>query len=80
MASKHHSIREKLNKLLPQTHSTEVDYSLFTMVAVVLERMEKRLGATPAAFLPPIFARTASVSWFHISPPPPRENALGVFI
>jgi hypothetical protein len=34
-------------------------------------------GATPAAFSPPTFARTASVSWFHVSLPLPHENALG---
>jgi hypothetical protein len=60
-----------------------VDYSLFIMVVVVLvmlERLEKRPGATLAAFPPPIFAATASISWFCISPPPPQENASGVFI
>jgi hypothetical protein len=31
------------------------------------ERVEKRPGATPAAFSPPIFAGTASVSVFHVS-------------
>jgi hypothetical protein len=42
----------KNNKLLPQTHSPEVEYSLFIMVAVLVmsERLEKRSGATPAAF------------------------------
>jgi hypothetical protein len=40
-----------------------VDYSLFIMVAVlvVLERLEKRLEATPAAFPPPIFTEIVSV-------------------
>jgi hypothetical protein len=33
------------------------------------ERVEKRMGATPAAF-PPIFAGTASISLFCVSPPP----------
>jgi hypothetical protein len=43
MASKHHSTREKQNKLLPQTHSSEMDYYLFIMMAVLvmLERLEK---------------------------------------
>jgi hypothetical protein len=40
--------------LLPQTHSPEVDNSLFmaVMMVLMLERMEKRHGATPAAFPP----------------------------
>jgi hypothetical protein len=64
------------------THSLEVDYSLFIMVAllVMLERLEKLPGATPVAFPPPNFTGTTSVSLFHVSPPPPRENASGVFI
>jgi hypothetical protein len=33
--------------------------------------------ATPAVFPPPIFTGTACVSWFHVSPLPPCENALG---
>jgi hypothetical protein len=72
----------KKNKLLPQTHSPEVDYSLFIMVAVLVmsERLEKPPGATLAMFPPPNFARTASVSLFHVSPPPPQENTSGVFI
>jgi hypothetical protein len=49
-----------------------VDYSLFMAVIMVLtsERVEKRPGVTPAAFPPPIFAGTASVSVFHVSPLP----------
>jgi hypothetical protein len=34
------------------------------------DRVEKRPGATPEAFPPPIFAETASVSMFRVSPPP----------
>jgi hypothetical protein len=43
-----------------------VDYSLFMAVMMVLmsERVEKRLGATQAAFPPPIFAGIASISCF----------------
>jgi hypothetical protein len=48
MASKQHSTRERERevKLLPQTHSPEVDYSIFIMVAVLvmLERVEMQLG------------------------------------
>jgi hypothetical protein len=49
-----------------------VDYSLFMVVMMVLtsERVEKRPGVTPAAFPPPIFAGIASISVFHVSPPP----------
>jgi hypothetical protein len=62
----------------PSTHSSKVDYSHFIMVAVLvmLERLEKWPGAIPVAFPPPIFAEITSVSWFRVSPPPPRENAL----
>jgi hypothetical protein len=60
-----------------------VKYSLFIMVAVLvmLERLEKRPGATPIAF-PLLFAGTTSISWFRVSSTPPRENASGggVFI
>jgi hypothetical protein len=43
-----------------------MNYSLFMAVIMVLmlERVEKRSGATPAAFPSPIFAGTASVSVF----------------
>jgi hypothetical protein len=41
------------------------------------ERLEKRLGATQAAFPPQIFARTAYVSVFHVSLSPPLGNAEG---
>jgi hypothetical protein len=44
---------------------------------VMLERLEKGPGTAPIAFDPPIFAGLASVSWFRISPPPPRGNASG---
>jgi hypothetical protein len=60
-----------------------VDYSLFNKVVVLVmsKRLEKWPGATPIVFPPPIFARTAFVSWFHVSPPPPQKNALwGLYI
>jgi hypothetical protein len=52
------------------------------MVSMVLmsERLEKHPGATPTVFTPPIFAGTASISVFHVSPPPPLGNTKGVFI
>jgi hypothetical protein len=46
----------------------------------MLERLEKRPGATPEVFPPPIFAGIAFVLWFCVSSPPPQENASGVFI
>jgi hypothetical protein len=57
------------NKLLPQTRSLELDYSLFIALMMVLtsKRVEKRPGATPAAFPPPIFAGIASISVFRVS-------------
>jgi hypothetical protein len=54
MASKHHSTREIRIKLLPHTHSLEVDYFLFIMVAMLV-MLEKRPGTALAAFPPPIF-------------------------
>jgi hypothetical protein len=50
-----------------------VDYSVFmaVMMVLTLERVEKRPGVTPIAFPPPIFAGTAYVSVFRVSPPPP---------
>jgi hypothetical protein len=55
----------------------EVDYSLFMVVSMVvmLERLEKRPGMTPAAFSPPIFPGTPFVSVFHVSTLPPQGNA-----
>jgi hypothetical protein len=44
---------------------------------VLLERLEKRPRATLAAFPPLIFAGIVSISIFHVSPLPPRGNALG---
>jgi hypothetical protein len=44
-------------------------------MVVMSERLEKRPGATSMAFLPPIFAGTASVSMFRVFPPPPLGNA-----
>jgi hypothetical protein len=59
-----------------------VDYSLFMVVMMMLtsERVEKHLGATPAAFPPPIFAGTTSVSVFHVSLPPLIAIVHGVYI
>jgi hypothetical protein len=49
--------RERWIKLLPQTRSSEVDYSLLIMTGMVktLERSEVQPGMAPVAFAPPIF-------------------------
>jgi hypothetical protein len=49
-----------------------VDYSLYMAVRMVLtsERVEKRPGVTPAAFPAKIFAGTAFVYVFGLSPLP----------
>jgi hypothetical protein len=49
-----------------------VDYSLFmkVMMVLTLEREEKRPGATPVAFPPPIFTGITSVSMFCVYPLP----------
>ena len=57
MVLNNHSTRERYIKLLPQTHSPGVDYSLFIMemLMMMLERVEIQPVMTPAAFPPPIF-------------------------
>jgi hypothetical protein len=40
------------------------------MMVFTSKRVEKHPGATPTAFPPPIFAGTAFVSVFHVSPLP----------
>jgi hypothetical protein len=71
--------RERVIKLLPQTHCPEEDYSLFMAMSMVLmlEKLEKHLGATPAAFPPPIFVGTTSIYVFRVSLPPPLGNTEG---
>jgi hypothetical protein len=68
--------QEREIKLLPQTHTSKVDYSLFIMVAVLVmsERLEKRSRTATTAFPPPIFANSAFVSWFRVSLPLLREK------
>jgi hypothetical protein len=46
-------------------------------MVLMSERVEKRPGATPAAFPPPIFAEIASVSVFSVSPLPPDHDHRG---
>ena len=72
--------REEIHKLLPQTHSPGVDYSLFIMVMVLesLEKAEERPEAILAAVPPPILTLFLAVffSGGFLSPPiawRPRE-------
>jgi hypothetical protein len=37
------------------------------------ERVEMQPGMALAAFPTPIFVGSASLSWFHVSPPPPSR-------
>jgi hypothetical protein len=53
---------------------------MVVMMVLMSERVEKHPRATLAAFPPPIFTGTASVSIFHISPPPRFAIIKGVFI
>jgi hypothetical protein len=50
-----------------------VEYFLFMAVMMVLtsKRVEKRPGATPSVFPPPIFTGIVSVSMFRVSSLPP---------
>ena len=52
--------------LLPQTHSTEVDYSLFIMetVEMSMEKVEISPAGLRRSFAPPIFSLPISVFWF----------------
>jgi hypothetical protein len=61
MTPNQHRTRDRQTRLLPQTHCSEVNYSLFIMVVVLvmLERLEKRPGTAPAVFPPPIFVGSA---------------------
>jgi hypothetical protein len=47
------------------------------MMVLTSERVEKHPGATSAAFPPPVFIGTTSVSMFRVSPPPPDRNCWG---
>jgi hypothetical protein len=46
-------------------------------MVLMSERVEQRLGVTPIVFPPPIFAGTAFISVFHVSPPPRLGNTKG---
>jgi hypothetical protein len=46
-------------------------------MGVMMVLMSERVGATPGAFPPPIFAGIASVSMFRVSPPPADHDRRG---
>jgi hypothetical protein len=50
------------------------------MMVLTSKRVEKRPGATPAAFPTPMIAGTAFVSVFCVSPPPHFAIIEGFFI
>ena len=68
--------------LLPQTHSPEVDYSLFIMETG--ERSMEKKETSPAAlhrsFPPPICSLLVSVSCFSCVAALPPKNIGGLFI
>jgi hypothetical protein len=47
------------------------------MMVLTSERVKKHPGVTPAMFPSPIFAKTTSISLFHVSPPPRLEIVEG---
>jgi hypothetical protein len=59
-----------------------VDFFLLMVVMMVLllKRVEKRPGVTPATFPPPVFAGTTSVFVVRVSPPPRFVIVEGVSI
>ena len=65
--------------LLPQTHSPEVDYSLFIMetVEMSMEKKETSLAGLRRSFPPPIFSLLISVFWFLSCGGPPLEKRRG---
>ena len=68
--------------LLPQTHSPEVDYSLFIMetVDMSMEKKETSLAGLRRSFPPPICSLLVSVSCFSRVVALPLKNVGGLFI
>ena len=68
--------------LLPQTHSPEVDYSLFMMVMVEMsmEKMETTPAAPRRSFPPPICSSRSSFSCFCDMASLVFENAVGLLL
>ena len=65
--------------LFPQTHSPEVDYSLFMMetVEMSMEKKEISPAAPRRSFPPPICSSLVSVSGFSRVAAPISKNAEG---
>jgi hypothetical protein len=74
--------RGEIHKLLPQTHSPEVDYSLFIMETVEksMEKMETTPAAPRRSFPPPICSSRSSFSCFCDMAALVFENALGFLL
>jgi hypothetical protein len=68
--------------LLPQTHSPEVDYSLFMveMVEMSMEKMETMPAAPRRSFPPPICSSRSSFSCFCDMAALVFENAVGLLL
>ena len=68
--------------LLPQTHSPEVDYSLFIMetVEMSMEKKETSPAALRRSFPPPICSLLVSVSCFSRVAALLSKNVGGLFI
>ena len=65
--------------LLPQTHSPEVDYSLFIIetVEMSMEKKETSPAGLRRSFPPPIFSLLISVFWFLSCGGSPLEKRRG---
>ena len=74
--------REEIHKLLPQTHSPEVDYSLFIMETVEksLEKVETTPAAPRRSFPPPICNSRSLFRGFCVSAALLPENIGGLFL
>ena len=68
--------------LLSQTHSPEVDYSLFIMemVEMSMEKKETSPAALRRSFPPPICSLLVSISCFSRVAAPLSKNIGGLFI
>ena len=68
--------------LLPQTHSPEVDYSLFIMetVEMTMEKVETSQAGLRRSFPPPIYSLLVSVSCFFCVAALPSKNIRGPLI
>jgi len=74
--------RGEIHKLLPQTHSPEVDYSLFIMETVEksMEKMETTPAAPRRSFPPPICSSWSPFRCFCVCAALLPENVGGPFL